>query len=1383
MTSDIRCYNHSYIFFSVSYNYSIVGSRIIRSNSDYRVAVTTFDVKTPIAFRISIVTEGTTIKSEDVTLSSNDSRIICLPIGNIEEKDYDLVVEGLSGIVFQKKAALDYDNKYCSVLIQTDKSVYKPGDAIRYRVLLVDRDMKPLSVDNAATVYVCDGKANRIQQWSNVSVSELGVFEAELPLSTEPVLGEWTIFVDVHGVKQSKTFDVDKYVLPTYEVTVESPGYTFLDDDLLKVVINSKYTYGKPVVGELKLSVKQSTPNYGFFGRSVNQSTMFCQKVQPIDGKAIVEIDLKGILKSMAYIRELAIDAEVCETLTGRTQKGSTNVVLHEHRYNFRLIEESPYFPGLPYNAWVQVSHPDGSPVQDSTEKIEISLRNSNIALFQQSSTLDNDGMVKLSVDLDKFDFDYLSVEVLYRGKNHYIQGINKPRAHQDALMQANLTEKEPSLGKELKFVVACTKPLKFVAYTLLSGGELLAAGSVHGSDSNTVSITLSSTYRMVPRAKLLMHYISNTGYIVTSCTKVTFKGVFENEIHLSLSKDEVQPGESIDIDIRAGKDSYVGLLAVDQSVLLLKSGNDIVRDDVVQQLEQYESAKSYRGGWDDLSDCQDAGAVLLSNRLVPIRIFPEAALFACASPMGGFGAPPVMMRSCQMKMADNIVASVDSSQPAVRTKFPETWIWESIKSCKEEECIKKIVPDTITSWIITGFALSKTRGIGLVDAPSKINVFLPFFLSIDLPYSVKLGESVRIPVIVFNYTDADQAVDVVFFNKDNEFAFISDENGANVHEDNNRQVKSLVPCNSGKTFSFTIKPEKVGHITLKLMAKCPLAGDAIERQLLVEPEGLPQYVNKALLIDLRSAKEVQQTFNVDIPEDAVPNSTKVEISVIGDVLGSSIENLESLIRMPFGCGEQNMLNFVPCILVLDYLKACGRLSVTVESKAKNCMLVGYQRELTYKHQDGSFSAFGESDKSGSTWLTAFVAKSFQQAAKHITIEENVIDKALFWLTTVQAADGSFPEVGTICHKDMQGGSGSGIALTAYTVVAFLASAELGEKYKPTINKALAYIQDHISELNDIYAHSLVAYALQIADHSLKTEVLASLRTKAKQEGDYLWWSKPIVESSKSDEFRCWHRPCSVDVEMSAYGLLATLKAYDMLEGLPIMKWLVSQRNDMGGFQSTQDTVVGLQALAEIAAQLSSSEANISVKVTLPSGIEKHVTVDRDNVLVLQKHELPEETKDVEMMATGAGCALFQLSYKYNIKKEDSSPRFTLHPLAKKGSLKGYIDLSVSTCFIPKEDQAVSNMAVMEVDMPSGFIVENDTLEQLKKHALVKKVETKRGDTTVVLYFDNIGEKMVNLELAAFQKHEVENAKPANVIIYDYYDNTRCARSFYNIAA
>ena len=88
----------------------------------------------------------------------------------------------------------------------------------------------------------------------------------------------------------------------------------------------------------------------------------------------------------------------------------------------------------------------------------------------------------------------------------------------------------------------------------------------------------------------------------------------------------------------------------------------------------------------------------------------------------------------------------------------------------------------------------------------------------------------------------------------------------------------------------------------------------------------------------------------------------------------------------------------------------------------KNCIylsLPGYQRELTYQRKDGSFSAFGQSDPSGSMWLTAFVAKSFQQARAFIYVDEATIYKAVDWMITRQNRDGSFPEPGRVIHKEM----------------------------------------------------------------------------------------------------------------------------------------------------------------------------------------------------------------------------------------------------------------------------------------------------------------------------------------------------------------------------
>ena len=60
-------------------------------------------------------------------------------------------------------------------------------------------------------------------------------------------------------------------------------------------------------------------------------------------------------------------------------------------------------------------------------------------------------------------------------------------------------------------------------------------------------------------------------------------------------------------------------------------------------------------------------------------------------------------------------------------------------------------VPDTITSWIASAFAMSDIAGLG-VSKPTSLKVFQPFFVSLTLPYSVIRGEEVSIITTVFNY-------------------------------------------------------------------------------------------------------------------------------------------------------------------------------------------------------------------------------------------------------------------------------------------------------------------------------------------------------------------------------------------------------------------------------------------------------------------------------------------------------------------------------------------------------------------------------------------------------------------------------------------------------
>lgn len=96
-----------------------------------------------------------------------------------------------------------------------------------------------------------------------------------------------------------------------------------------------------------------------------------------------------------------------------------------------------------------------------------------------------------------------------------------------------------------------------------------------------------------------------------------------------------------------------------------------------------------------------------------------------------------------------------------------------------------------------------------------------------------------------------------------------------------------------------------------------------------------------------------------------------------------------------------------------------------------------------------------------------------------------------------------------------------------------------------------------------------------------------------------------------------------MNVEVTAYALLTLLSGVeDDSELLPIVKWLLNQRNDQGGFEGTQDTIVGIEALANFAAKIATKENRVNINVTVSDGNEWSFDVNTDNALVLQSEKV-----------------------------------------------------------------------------------------------------------------------------------------------------------------
>lgn len=369
----------------------------------------------------------------------------------------------------------------------------------------------------------------------------------------------------------------------------------------------------------------------------------------------------------------------------------------------------------------------------------------------------------------------------------------------------------------------------------------------------------------------------------------------------------------------------------------------------------------------------------------------------------------------------------------------------------------------------------------------------------------------------------------------------------------------------------------------------------------------------------------------------------------------------------------------------------------------------GYQRELTYRRDDGSFSAFGNADKAGSTWLTAFVVKTFLQARAYIDVDAQILSKSIEWLFSRQRKDGSFAEYGEVHNKALQGGSAIQAkhdnfsetsnnlgALTSFVLIAIAQESKnnpLRARNEFALQRATDYIYSRIASSNNPYEVAIGTYALHVYDSPHKDFAYRKLMSMMrKDEDDLVYWSiNPDTRNKARDRLVKQASdyllfPDAIDIESTSYALLTLMERSEIDSALPALRWLISKQNSNGGFSSTQDTVIALQALGAIAERISTATIKLNVEIRHGNSRtsknkenRQNLYFNNENALVLQQIELEPETEWVHIEPEGFGTAIIQVSYQYNLAVSAEKPAFFLNPQKDKTSTENYLQLSICT--------------------------------------------------------------------------------------------------------
>lgn len=100
---------------------------------------------------------------------------------------------------------------------------------------------------------------------------------------------------------------------------------------------------------------------------------------------------------------------------------------------------------------------------------------------------------------------------------------------------------------------------------------------------------TFLPTFDYAPKSKIIVYCVRDAAIVSTSVNADMYDD-FKNYIELDVAPNTAKPGQIVDINVKSNPNSYIGLLGIDKSCIILRSGNDLAQDEIWNELELFHS-------------------------------------------------------------------------------------------------------------------------------------------------------------------------------------------------------------------------------------------------------------------------------------------------------------------------------------------------------------------------------------------------------------------------------------------------------------------------------------------------------------------------------------------------------------------------------------------------------------------------------------------------------------------------------------------------------------------------------------------------------------------------------------------------------------------------
>jgi uncharacterized protein YfaS (alpha-2-macroglobulin family) len=664
--------------------------------------------------------------------------------------------------------------------------------------------------------------------------------------------------------------------------------------------------------------------------------------------------------------------------------------------------------------------------------------------------------------------------------------------------------------------------------------------------------------------------------------------------------------------------------------------------------------------------------------------------------PLPAAPAPAAMRADALGEVAEKKEAGGSPAEPAgpavepvVRSAFADTAFWSpAVEIGRDGTGVAEFsMPENLAGWKMRAWALGDGTvvGEGTARAVTAKNVLV----RLQAPRFFVERDEVVLSANVHNYLGTAKSVRAV----------LELDGGCLEAVDAAPRTFAIAPGGEARA-DWRVRAVREGEAVVRVKALTDEESDAMEQRFPVRVHGMMKQVSWSGAI--RGAQQ-EATFAFSVPAERRVDQTRLEVRFSPTLAGALVDALPYLVDYPYGCTEQTLNRFLPTVVVQKVLRDLGvpleeirkkranldaqeigdaagrarqwqrypRNPVFDEGEVRAMALAGLRRLAAMQVADGGwgwFSGYGERSWPHTTLVVVHGLQAAAAAGERLP--DGMLERGIAWLEGWQEA-----EVARLRNARLRIGDWKERA-DELDALGFAVLADAG--------KEQAAMREYlVRDRAQLAPAGIAQLGLGLQRLGRREDLGAALRNLEQYlvedaENQTAWLRLPGSS--------WWYWWGSETETLAAYLQLLARTDPKGARAAGLAKYLLNNRKNATYWNSTRDTALCIEALAEFLRASGEDRPDMTVEILLDGARKKEVRITGDELFAL------DNALVIEGAALGAG------RHTLAVRRRGAGPlyanaylgTFSLEEFIAKAGLEVRVDRAVFKLVRADRDVAVS---------------------------------------------------------------------------------------------